>query len=181
MKIILGLGNPGQQYKNNRHNIGWMVLEALADSQKVKFKRSWRLRGAIAEESRKDLLLVKSRTFMNNSGICARRVCRHYKVSNSDFLVVYDDVDLDLGVLRLREKGSSGGHRGMSSLIDSLASENINRLRVGIGKDLSVDTADYVLTDFSPREKQVLPEVINKSVAICQDWIEKGVVSGKKI
>jgi PTH1 family peptidyl-tRNA hydrolase len=176
MKIIFGLGNPGQKYKNNRHNIGYMVVDELARSQATTFKRSFKSPADIAKKAKgnDDILIVKPRTFMNNSGSCVKKVLSVYKVDAQDCLIVYDEVDLPLGQVRFRKKGSCAGHRGMSSIISALGSEQINRLRVGIGGERSGELSDYVLSDFSSREKKVLQETINMAALACMDWLSQG-------
>ena len=176
MKIIFGLGNPGQKYKNNRHNIGYMVVEELATEVSAKFKRSLTLGGQIAKVKKgdQDIILVKPRTFMNNSGSSARRIAAKYKVRSQDVLIIYDEIDLALGEIRFRQKGSCAGHRGMSSIISALGTEQINRLRVGIGGSHRQELSDYVLSDFSCREKETLQETINRATCACFDWISQG-------
>ena len=176
MKIIFGLGNPGQQYKDNRHNIGYMIVDRFVNEQRVSFKRSFKLAAYIAKKriEREDVVFVKPRTFMNNSGMCVKKVLNSYKVSVEDILIIYDEVDLPLGDIRFRKKGSAGGHRGMAAAIDALSTEEINRLRVGIEGNRSEDLSDYVLSDFSQQEKEILGEVIERATLACHDWIEQG-------
>ena len=178
MKLIFGLGNPGLKYKNNRHNIGYIIVEEAAKKNKRSFKKSiflgaWLLTGNVKVQGQ-GTQLVKPAGFMNNSGLCVKRVCKKYKSSFSDILVVYDDVDLPLGVVRFKKSGSSGGHRGMESIIQQLGTEEINRLKIGIGRNDHLDTADYVLSDFSASEKEVLVKVIEKAVLTCIDWVAGG-------
>lgn len=175
MKVIFGLGNPGREYKNNRHNIGYMVLDELAAREKVKLRASLRFTCAMAKfcVSGNDVLLVQPRTFMNNSGRCAAAMLKYYRIEAKDAMVVYDEADLPLGALRFREKGSAGGHRGLSSIIEA-GYADINRLRLGIGKREGVELADYVLSDFSPREKTLVEEILDKAAGACIDWVNKG-------
>jgi PTH1 family peptidyl-tRNA hydrolase len=174
LKIIFGLGNPGKKYKNNRHNIGYMVIERIAED--VRFKRSIKLKGYLGEKeiAGEKILLVKPTTFMNNSGICVKKIIDYYQIHLKDFLVIYDDVDLPLGKIRFRRKGSSGGHKGIKSIIEILGSEEINRLRIGIGKKRDEDLAEYVLSDFSPQEKEILKKVISDAVSASLDWVKFG-------
>lgn len=177
MKIIFGLGNPGQQYKDNRHNIGYRVLEELANIRGAKLKRSFKLSAYLGEDNiyDKKVLLVKPRTFMNNSGLCVRKVFDKYKPDISDILIIYDDADLALGNIRFRERGSCAGHRGMSSVQSVLRTDEINRLRIGIGTPVCGELSDYVLSDFNHSEKELLDSTIDKSAAACMDWIEQGI------
>jgi len=176
LKIIFGLGNPGQKYKNNRHNIGYMVVEELAAGLSAKFKRSLVLGAQIAKAKKdgQDIILVKPRTFMNNSGLSAKKIAAKYKVRSQDILIIYDEIDLALGEIRFRQKGSCAGHRGMSSIISALGTEQINRLRVGIGGSQAQELSDYVLSDFSKKEKVILDETINKATCACFDWTSQG-------
>ncbi|MBP7088367.1 MAG: aminoacyl-tRNA hydrolase [Candidatus Omnitrophica bacterium] len=179
MKIILGLGNPGPRYKNNRHNIGYLILEELAGKRRIKFARSIKLSAYLAEDNlnNEKILLVKPRTFMNNSGICLKKIIKKYKTDIKDVLVVYDDVDLKLGNIRFSQRGSCAGHRGMASVLSVVDTNSINRLRVGIGKPASKDLSDYVLSDFDLSEKSLLNSIIEKSVLACKDWAREGTES----
>ncbi|MCK4918030.1 MAG: aminoacyl-tRNA hydrolase [Candidatus Omnitrophica bacterium] len=177
MKIIFGLGNPGQKYSENRHNLGNMIVDEFVKIHRLKYKVSFRLNVLIAKLffGNEEILLVKPGTYMNNSGSCVARVLAKYKVDPKDSLVIYDEVDLDLGDIRFRQKGSCAGHRGMVSIVNSIGTEYINRLRVGVGKNNSGELADYVLSNFSRDEKKILVEVIDKSVFACREWIEQGI------
>ena len=177
VKIIFGLGNPGQQYRNNRHNVGYKVLESLASNQSLEFKRSFRTSSYIAKKKdpRGWVFLVKPRTFMNNSGLCVKKVLNKYKVNLSDILVIYDDTDLPLGRIRFRAGGSCAGHRGMTSIVSALESEEINRLRVGIGSSQGQELSDYVLSDFSKTEREVLDSTISEAVSASWDWVNEGI------
>ncbi len=173
MKVLFGLGNPGKKYLNNRHNIGHMILDNMATEQRVSFKKNILLKANSAHKNIRgqEALLVKTRTFMNNSGLCVNKVVKKYNVDLSDILIVYDDSDLEFGAIRFREKGSSGGHRGMASIINQLGTEGINRLRIGIGTPVEVELADYVLSDFNKSEKKELNYIIEQAVSACFDWV----------
>jgi PTH1 family peptidyl-tRNA hydrolase len=173
LKIIVGLGNPGQKYRNNRHNIGFKIIDELSRQGNALFKRSFILKSLIAKAKIKEneIVLIKPVTFMNNSGLCVKKALAHYKAHKDNLLIVYDDADLPFGVLRLRKGGSSAGHNGMASIIDNLGSEEINRLRVGIGKPENKDLIGYVLSDFSQDESKELPQVLGAAVSACMDWV----------
>jgi len=177
VKIIFGLGNPGQQYKDNRHNVGYKVLDSLASSQNLDFKRSFRTSSYIAKK--KDLenwaFFIKPRTFMNNSGICVKKALSKYKVKFSDILIIYDDSDLPLGNIRFKAGGSSAGHRGIASIISALGSEDVNRLRIGIGSSQNQELADYVLSDFSKTERETLGSVIQEAASASLEWVSEGI------
>lgn len=164
MKLIVGLGNPGAQYEFTRHNIGFMVIDAIADFwrypvNKLSHQGHW----VKANYKGSEVILLKPQTFMNLSGQSVRSIMHYYKINPSDILVIYDDLDLPLGQIRLREKGSSGGHNGMKSIIENLQTEEFKRLRIGIDKNPLIDAADYVLGRFPVEVKATLQEVIHKS------------------
>ncbi|UCD15291.1 MAG: aminoacyl-tRNA hydrolase [Candidatus Omnitrophota bacterium] len=174
-KIIFGLGNPGAKYKNNRHNIGYKVLDKLAQGSNARFRRKLKINAHLTKIDIEDrgVLLVKPLTFMNNSGICVRKTLRSYGILSDNCLVVYDDVDLALGTIRFRESGSCGGHRGIDSIIEVLKKEEINRLRVGIRRlQREGDLSDYVLSDFDKSELELLSSVIEMAVSACIDWVK---------
>ena len=156
MKVIVGLGNPGIKYKNNRHNVGFMVLDEIARHQDAIFKKSflWNCYLAKITAGKEAVLLVKPLTYMNNSGRCVKKIVARYALEAKDLLVVYDDADLPLGALRLKMRGSSGGHQGLTSIIAQLNSQEIPRLKLGIDKDAGRDLADYVLSDFLHKKKK---------------------------
>lgn len=173
MRVIVGLGNPGQRYKNNRHNVGFMILDEFAKSHNATFQRKLLLSAAVASLTihKRCTLLVKPLTFMNYSGLCLKKVIRRYSVPKQNLLIVYDDVDLPLGSIRMRKAGSSAGHRGMASIIERLGTEDIQRLRVGIGLHPHGDVTRYVLSDFTPSEKKVLSATIERAISALSDWL----------
>jgi peptidyl-tRNA hydrolase, PTH1 family len=147
MKLIVGLGNPGTQYAQTRHNVGFRVVDVLAEKHGWKWERRGRAliaNGTLASEK---IVLVKPLTFMNNSGEAVSELLRWYKLVSEDVLVIYDDLDLPVGKIRLRAKGSTGGHNGLSSITHHLHTDAIPRLRVGIGRPANqrMDTIQYVL------------------------------------
>ena len=176
MKAIFGLGNPGQQYKNNRHNVGYMILDKLLLIQDVQFKRSFKTSSFIARKQIEDtqVFFVKPRTFMNNSGLCVKKVQNVYGFLPEDILIIYDDVDLPLGAIRFKIKGSCAGHKGMSSIVAKVGVENIKRLRIGISGSNNSQLSDYVLSDFSNQERPLLNSAIEQAANACMDWIDKG-------
>ena len=177
MKIIFGLGNPGGKYKNNRHNAGFMVADELARKQKAVFRPSLRFGGRVAviEIESQKAVIVKPSTFLNNSGVCARKVLNRYRLGVFQVLIVYDDVDLPLGIIRLKEKGSAGGHNGLTSVIEAVGTNEINRLRIGVNRaPEGVDTAEYVLSDFTREENSALQDSIERAASACVDWFVSG-------
>ncbi len=158
MKIIVGLGNPTEKYVGTRHNVGFAVIEELADRFNISLdeKKHKAIFGKGIIEGEK-VILVKPQTYMNLSGESVRSLVDYYKVEVEDIIVIYDDISLDVGQLRIREKGSAGGHNGMKNIISHLGSEAFVRIRVGIGeKPKGYDLADYVLSRFSKKEQELI-------------------------
>lgn len=164
MKLIVGLGNPGKKYEHTRHNMGFDVIDlfselAQIDIDKDAFKGLVG-RGKVFDE---DVYLLKPQTFMNLSGESVREIVSYFKIPKEDIVVIYDDLDLDPGKIRLRLSGSSGGHRGIQNIIEQLGTENIKRIRIGIGKP-TYDTIDYVLGKPLKEEQVLIDEAIKKAV-----------------
>lgn len=181
MKIIVGLGNPGEQYSETRHNAGFMFVDALAgdarlapvgESLTFRFEEKFEALIASTEMNGEKVILAKPQTFMNLSGKTVSKILSFYKVMPEELIVVSDDVDLPIGTVRVRRDGSSGGQKGLQNVIDSLQNNEFTRIRIGIRSDNGnvdiaampsdrLDTADYVLSKFSKREAAMLPEVIS--------------------
>ena len=163
MKLIVGLGNPGKKYEHTRHNMGFDVLDLFSDLASIDIdKESFKGllgRGKLFNE---DVILLKPQTFMNLSGESVQEVVHYFKISLEDIIVIYDDMDILPGKIRLRPNGSSGGHKGIQSIIDNLGTDNIKRIRVGIGKP-TYDTIDYVLSKPSKEEKEEIEEAIKEA------------------
>jgi len=176
VKIVVGLGNPGKQYAATRHNVGWMVLDKLAD------RAGWtghaKARDAAATVYGRyrdmDLLLAKPTTYMNLSGVAVRKLLAKHRAPLSDLLVVVDDFALPLGRLRLRGEGSAGGHNGLKSIIAELGTQDFARLRVGIGEP-SRSAVDHVLSRFASSEKKTVEEVLTAAADAVEDWAREGV------
>lgn len=165
MKFIIGLGNPSKKYEKTRHNIGFLILDALA---KEAFKKNVKFLAKTSSlfESPEKVLLVKPQTFMNDSGNAVGKLVNFYKLKpERDILLVYDDIDILFGEIRLRESGASGGHKGVASVIETLGTDKFPRLRFGIRNEFvkNYKAADFVLTNFSAVEQKKLKELINKS------------------
>lgn len=178
MKLIVGLGNPGDTYKNSRHNIGFAVVRALAKVHEAALvkDRAVSCLCAKAKIGGHNVVLALPLTFMNLSGRAVAGLLDRYNACAKDLLVVSDDLDLDLGRLRIRPSGSSGGHRGLGSVIDALASREFARLRLGISRPHPGRAgADYVLSPFLKKEKAVLDETIDRAVSCCEVWVKDGI------
>ncbi|NQT32231.1 MAG: aminoacyl-tRNA hydrolase [Candidatus Omnitrophica bacterium] len=176
MKIIVGLGNPGLRYRNTRHNVGFLVLNALARKHALRIrKKGFGGKYAVGRILRNEVMLFEPLTYMNLSGEAVSSICSSKLEEKADLLVVSDDVNLDPGSIRLREKGSSGGHNGLKSIIDKIGPD-FARLRIGIGADRKIaDMSSHVLAAFPRREKTVLNEVLEKAVECIEIWLAQGV------
>ncbi|MEO7119213.1 MAG: aminoacyl-tRNA hydrolase [Candidatus Limnocylindrales bacterium] len=176
MKVVVGLGNPGKQYEDTRHNVGWMVLDRIAD------RAGWGGRGKNRDSATVargrvgdlDLVLVKPLTYMNLSGEAVRKVLAREHAPLTDMLIVFDDFDLPLGKVRLRGEGSAGTHNGMRSIVGEMETQRIARLRVGIGQP-SREAIDHVLTRFDAAERRTLDLVIDAAADAVEDWARDGV------
>ncbi len=168
MKLIVGLGNPGRIYANNRHNAGFRCIDFLARRHDISLsQRRARSRVGIGEIAGVPVILAKPQTFMNLSGKAVAPLVKHFHISLSELCIIYDDVDLPLGKIRIRERGSSGGHNGIESIIASLESREFTRIRVGISPEQAIEelrTPDFVLGDFNLAEKDLI-KVVQARVA----------------
>ena len=174
-KIVVGLGNPGSRYEKTRHNIGWMVLDRLADRVGASGRAKAR-DGAATVRGRLDegeLILVKPTTFMNLSGQAVRTILARERVPMGDLLVVVDDMALPLGRLRMRERGSAGGHNGLRSIIEEMSSQDFARLRVGIGAP-SKGAVEHVLGDFAHAEQRHLDVILDAAADAVEAWARDG-------
>lgn len=172
MKLVVGLGNPGEQYALTRHNLGWWVVEDLAETLQVR-NESHRCGGTLATKG--EVGLFKPLTYMNESGRAVAELAGETGVALSEFLVVVDDLNLELGSLRLRTGGSAGGHRGLESIIQSLGTDEFPRLRLGIGPcPAGVTARDFVLSTFNDDELPAAEEMVKRAVQAVQCWINEG-------
>ncbi len=182
MKCIVGLGNPGNRYRFTRHNIGFLAIEFLIDKLKAKhFEGNSFYECYQTSRSEESLLFVMPQTYMNNSGIAVREMSQKYELFAVDVLILYDDFQLPFGTLRLRPKGSDGGHNGLSSIIYHLENDLVPRLRIGVGgktvpeEHTHESMADYVLSRFDTDEEKLLPQLLNHTHDACVSWIETGI------
>jgi len=181
--LIVGLGNPGREYRKSRHNVGFMLLDRLAERLGCAFSRvESRALVAKGDYLENRLILVKPQTYMNLSGQAASSLLRFYKVPLENLLVIYDEVDLPLGILRLRPGGGSAGHKGMQSLIEKLGTQEFPRLRIGINRPPGrKEAADYVLQDFSKDEAQLMPEILDRVVDAVLTFVRAGIVEAMNL
>lgn len=175
--LIAGLGNPGPDYRQNRHNVGFMVADTLAETAGIPVRRvECRALVGRGDWLETKLIIAKPQTFMNDSGVAVDALMKFYKIPLERLMVVHDDLDLPFGTLRLRPSGGAAGQKGMESIVERLGARDFARLRVGIGRPPGrVDPRDYVLHDFDPPELERLPEVRERAVAAIRRFIEAGI------
>jgi PTH1 family peptidyl-tRNA hydrolase len=179
--MIVGLGNPGSKYANTRHNVGFMVVDEIARRLGVG-EGDWKTkdRARQAQAGGRDLLLVEPQSYMNESGVPTRLVAAWFHIPAERMLVVYDELDLPFGRLRVRDGGSSAGHNGMKSIISYFGTE-IPRLRVGIGRDDGSEAIERVLGSFSERESALLPAVIGAAADAALLWLDNGIAAASNM
>ena len=171
MRLIAGLGNPGEQYAFTRHNMGWLCVDFLAvnndlgNPQEKFHAQFWKMG---------DVILLKPLTFMNSSGLAVSEAVNFYKIALSDVLIVYDDVALPFGKLRMRAQGTAGGHNGLISILGALGDLHVPRLRIGIGRPPS-SMINYVLGHFPPDEQEKLPAIISKAADAVNVWLNHDI------
>jgi len=182
VKIIVGLGNPGNEYMNTRHNVGFMAIDELARQWGI---TSWKKRNqALVAEYRgsEPVILIKPQTYMNLSGIAVGELARWYKVRVEDIIVIFDDMDLPIGRLRIRTKGSSGGHRGIESLLTHLDKDTFARVRIGIDRPpTNWQVVDYVLSSFRAEEQPLLNEAVARAAKAVECAVEQGVTKAMNL
>ncbi len=173
MKVIVGLGNPGPQYAETRHNIGFLLVDLLAEVYKFQFRAKFQGLFSEGNVEGERLLLLKPQTFINLSGRSVREITNFYKIPGEDLLIVHDDMDLSLGKIRLRDQGSAGGHNGIKSILAELGTEKFWRLKLGVGRPpREYDPARYVLSPFAEDETTQLDEVLGRAEKATNLWIK---------
>ena len=185
MELIIGLGNPGRGYANNRHNIGFMCLNHFARTQGIRFdKKQGQARIGSGEVAGSQVVLAKPQTYMNLSGQSVSRLVKRFNINLSDLLIIHDDLDLPLGKIRIRRGGSSGGHKGIGSIITELGSQDFLRLRVGISRPVEdageiseSDIIAYVLSDFTSEGKEAITNVLPRVSEAILCLLTEGLVA----
>lgn len=175
MKCIIGLGNPGKKYEKTRHNIGFMVVDELARRHNFSLSKK-KFNGIYAMENiqNEKVIVMAPQTYMNLSGEAVRPLMEYYNLDIEDILVIYDDLDLPTGKIRLRQKGGHGGHNGIRSIIANVGNKEFKRIRIGIGRPVSrVPVVDYVLGTFSAEEKEEALTGIEKAADACEAWLNR--------
>jgi PTH1 family peptidyl-tRNA hydrolase len=175
LRLVCGLGNPGEQYRDTRHNVGFRVVEELARRHQTQ------LAGVVCKARTvriEDLVLAAPLTFMNRSGFAVRCLAERLRIESQQILVVYDEIHLSLGRLRLRRSGSPAGHRGLESILENLGTDDVPRLRLGVGlaegPPAGEDWVDFVLSPFAADEQTAVDEMIGRAADACQRWAEQG-------
>ena len=168
MKLVVGLGNPGAEYKFNRHNAGFLLLDKYATEKKIKFKKKFKYDLAIADE----IIFIKPKTYMNRSGNAVASIITKYCID--EVMVIVDDINLSLGEIRFRKEGGYGGHNGLKSIGAALGTDEFNRFRIGVGAPETGEISEYVLSDFSPQEEKILYIVFDLCEILLEDYISNG-------
>jgi peptidyl-tRNA hydrolase, PTH1 family len=175
MKVVVGLGNPGKRYAGTRHNVGYAVIDILGESAHAgRFQNRFQAHVAELQEGSDKVLLVKPETFMNQSGQCVRQIVDFYQIAAEDLLVVCDDVNLPLGKLRVRAKGSAGGHNGLRDIQLHLGTTQYPRFRIGVGLPEGSDLIDHVLGRFRSSEQAIMDAAVTTAAQAVIVWVERG-------
>ena len=176
IKLIVGLGNPGLRYAHSRHNVGFMVIEQFARAHELKFSRK-RFNAEIAEGAigGTRVMVAKPQSFMNLSGEAVGKLFKFYKIAPDDLIVVYDDLDLPLGKMRMRPQGGAGGHHGMESIIAHIGTSDFARLRLGIGRPNPDADIDHVLGNFEGDERKLMDETFGNAADAIEVWLVDGI------
>lgn len=177
MKLIIGLGNPGKEYEMTRHNCGFMVIDEICNAWNVSCNQT-KFKGEYCKTKYKgeDVILLKPTTYMNLSGESVQQFMNFFKIEKEDILVIYDDLDMPVGKLRLRTSGSAGGHNGIKSLISHVSGQDFNRIRVGIDRHPHIKVVDYVLGKFTSEEQPFIKEGVKEASKAVEMYLEKGFV-----
>ncbi len=175
--LIVGLGNPGSKYRDTRHNIGFLAVEAFARQNHMVFRKENKLLGECAKGTFEigKVYVLKPLTYMNLSGDSVRKCIHYFKIPLMNVLIVTDDIYLPFSSLKLKPKGSSGGHNGLADIQRHMNSQNYPRLRIGVGHPADSDMADYVLEKFSAKEQKDLPNVLDKAISAMELWLRNGI------
>ena len=171
MKLIVGLGNPGKEYENTRHNVGFMVVDNYVSSHSLTFKEKFNGMYAEVTYQNEKIVLLKPQSFMNLSGGVVSSYKNYFKISNDDILIIYDDISFNLGEFKLKKNGSSGGHNGMKDIIKAIGTEEIKRLKIGISKN-NKNLKNYVLGKFGIIEKKKLKGILFTTSNIIDDYLK---------
>lgn len=176
MKLIVGLGNPGIKYSNTRHNVGFMTLDAISRNLNESFNKE-KFQGSFFKKkiNNEDIIFLKPLKYMNLSGEVVRDFVQFYKIAIKDILIICDDLDMNLGKIRLRAKGTSGGHNGLKNIFDMLGTDQIQRLKIGISNNKNMDTKDYVLGKFNKEDEILIYKKVEMASKIVLEWLDNDI------
>lgn len=171
MKLVVGLGNPGKEYENTKHNVGFEVLDAYAKQNKLVFDKN-KFGGIylITNINNEKVIFLKPQKYMNLSGEVVRDISKFYKINSEDILIIQDDLDLSVGQIKLKQNSSSGGHNGIKNIEKNLETKNYKRLKIGISNDKKIDTKSYVLGKFDKESREIINNSIDISINIIKDY-----------
>ncbi len=179
MWIIVGLGNPGKKYSKTRHNIGFLVIEEIARRYAIDFKERKNYKAGRGSIDGRDVFLVEPLLYMNNSGIAVKDISERFNIPTEHLIVIHDDIDMEVGKVRIRRKGSSGGHKGIESIIQNLSAKDFPRLKIGIGREGDITPEDYVLRKFRKNELPLIKSAVEKAsdavITIILEGLEKAM------
>ena len=175
MWLLVGLGNPGSRYARTRHNAGFLVVDEFAGANRLEFREKAEYKICSGSMDDEKIVLIEPLTFMNRSGTAVRKIAEKFSIPPEKIIVVHDDLDLETGRLKIRKKGSSGGHKGVESIIQSIGMNNFIRIKIGIGRDAFVPVEDYVLSKFRKNEIPLVKEAIQRAADAIRSVIMEGV------
>ncbi|MDF3819427.1 aminoacyl-tRNA hydrolase [Leptospira sp. 96542] len=181
--LIVGLGNPGSKYQNTRHNIGFMIVDVLAEKMGIGFKDVKKYMETSENTDKYKVHLLKPMEFMNLSGKAVQTIAAMYKIPPEQILVVQDEVDIPFGKIKNKIGGGTAGHNGLKDIVAKIGSQNFHRLRFGVGKPEKggMEVADFVLQNFNAEEKEKLPELIKESILKIEDWLKTNLIQIQKM
>lgn len=172
MILIVGLGNPDKKYEKTRHNVGFLALDSLVKNKDWKKSKNADCLYTKVQMFNKNIEFIKPLTFMNNSGKCVRYIKRKHSINLKDIIIIHDDIDLKLGIVKVSKNAGSAGHKGVQSIINELGTKDFTRIRIGIKPNFDVDTEIFVLKKFSKKEKEIIEKVIEEVIEIIQNNLE---------
>ena len=175
MKMVVGLGNPGNEYENTRHNVGFMVIDNYAEMYHASFKKKYNGLYAKIYHNGEYFIILKPLLYMNLSGVVVGKYANFFKIKPQDILVIHDDLDLPVGKIKIKSRGSSGGHNGIKNIIENLGTEEFAHFKIGIDKNSNIETKDYVIGKFSKQDIEKINKIIEYSPSIIDDFLDSDI------